>query len=71
MLLSGGATGRVEIDRLIREGDPPQEIVIAADRWRADLVVVGSHSHGRLARLLLSSTAEAVAAAGQPVAAEA
>lgn len=50
----------VEIDRLIREGDPPQEIVIAADRWQADLVVVGTHGHGRLARLLLGSTAEAV-----------
>jgi nucleotide-binding universal stress UspA family protein len=50
----------VAVDRIVHEGDPPQEIVAAADRWRADLIVVGTHGHGRLARLLLGSTAETV-----------
>lgn len=50
----------VEIDRLIRDGDPPQEIVATAAKWRADLIVLGTHGHGRLARLLLGSTAESV-----------
>ena len=50
----------VPVDRIVHEGDPPYEIVAAADRWGADLVVVGTHGHGRLARLLLGSTAETV-----------
>ena len=48
------------VEQILREGDPPQEIVAAADHWRADLVVVGTHGHGRLARLVLGSTAETV-----------
>ena len=50
----------VPIERLIREGDPPQEIDATAAKWGADLIVLGTHSHGRLARLLLGSTAQAV-----------
>jgi nucleotide-binding universal stress UspA family protein len=42
----------VPVDRIVHEGDPPHEIVAAADRWGADLLVVGTHGHGRLARLL-------------------
>ena len=50
----------IRVDRLTRDGDPPVEIVKAADQWGADLIIVGSHGHGRLARLLLESTAESV-----------
>jgi nucleotide-binding universal stress UspA family protein len=54
--LDGGTT----VERIVREGDPPQEILASADRWRADLIILGTHGHGRLARLLLGSTAETV-----------
>jgi nucleotide-binding universal stress UspA family protein len=50
----------IRVERLTRDGDPPAEIVKAADQWGADLIIVGSHGHGRLARLLLESTAESV-----------
>ena len=46
--------------RLMRDGDPPEEIVAAADEWRADVVVLGAHARGPVARFLLGSTAEAV-----------
>ena len=42
----------------VREGAPAEQILAAADEWRADLIVMGTHSRGRLARLLLGSTAE-------------
>jgi nucleotide-binding universal stress UspA family protein len=50
----------ITVERIVREGDPPQEIVAAANHWDADLIIVGTHGHGRLARLLLGSTAETV-----------
>ena len=48
------------VERLIREGDPGKEIVSAAKEWGADLIVIGTHGHGRIACLLLGSTADMV-----------
>ena len=44
------------------EGSPKQAIVEEAERWGADLVVVGSHGRGFWGRLLLGSVSHAVAA---------
>src|SRR5688572_7490708 len=41
--------------RVIRAGNPPLEIVNFAHERRADLIIVGMHGRGRLARLLLGS----------------
>lgn len=56
------------VEREVRDGEPSEQIVATAQDCNADLIVVGTHSHGRLARFLLGSTAEhVVRRAGRPV----
>lgn len=43
-----------------RSDQPWQDIVRTAKRWRADLVVMGSHGHGKVASLILGSQAHKV-----------
>lgn len=50
----------VRVETLVREGDPGTEIIQEAESWPADLVVVGSHGHQGLKRLLLGSVAHYV-----------
>jgi nucleotide-binding universal stress UspA family protein len=52
----------LSIDTAVRQGDPRTVIVDEATEWRADLIVVGSHGHTGLTRLLLGSVAQAVVA---------
>lgn len=42
-------------------GHPKQAIIDEAERWRADLVVVGSHGQSALTRFLLGSVSQTVA----------
>src|SRR5205085_8240235 len=44
----------------VREGDPRSVIVDEAERWGADLIVVGSHGYTGLQRFLLGSVAQSV-----------
>lgn len=40
---------------------PPREVILEeADRWNADLIVMGSHGYGPWQRLLLGSVSQAV-----------
>ena len=48
------------VERVIRSGQPAEEIALAAAEGRADLVVVGDHGQTGLARRLLPPTAEQV-----------
>ncbi|MDE3137405.1 MAG: universal stress protein [Acidobacteriota bacterium] len=41
-------------------GEPRSKIVDVASKWKADLIVVGSHGRTGLKRLLMGSVAEAV-----------
>lgn len=50
----------LSVETLLREGDPADQIVLAARKWKADVIVIGTHARGRLAGLLLGSTAQAV-----------
>ncbi|MGD9903655.1 MAG: universal stress protein [Vicinamibacterales bacterium] len=44
----------------ILEGSPKQLIVDEAERWGADLVVLGTHGHGAPGRFVLGSVAHSV-----------
>jgi nucleotide-binding universal stress UspA family protein len=46
---------------LVWEGEPAETIVAASEAEAIDIIVVGSHGRGRLARLLLGSTSGQVA----------
>lgn len=48
-------------DEIMREGQPAQEIVTAAQRWRADLIVLGRPPRTPVSRLLAGGTATTVA----------
>jgi len=49
-----------EVEPIVRQGTPHQEIVRLAKEIRADLIVIGMHGHGFLAHALAGSTAERV-----------
>jgi nucleotide-binding universal stress UspA family protein len=50
------------VETAVQEGDPRSVILDAADDWKADLIVVGSHGRTGLKRLVLGSVAQSVVA---------
>jgi nucleotide-binding universal stress UspA family protein len=58
--LSGGNL-RVSVTSKVLEGSAADAILDEAERWRADLIVVGSHGYGPVTRRLLGSVSQAVA----------
>jgi hypothetical protein len=51
-------------DAEVRTGDPAGEIIASADRWDADLVLMGSRGDTGLPRVLLDSVARNVVHGG-------
>lgn len=51
----------LSVDAEVRPGEPARVIVAEAERWGADLVVVGAHGMGRAERVLLGSVSRQVA----------
>lgn len=51
----------IKITDAVLLGHPKQAIIDEAERWGADLVVVGSHGQGALSRFLLGSVSQTVA----------
>lgn len=49
-----------EVEALLAGGDPPREIVDAAERERCDLIAMATHGHRFLADLIRGSVATAV-----------
>lgn len=45
----------------VLQGSPKDEIVEEAERWGADLIVLGSHGYGTVKRFVLGSVSHAVA----------
>ncbi len=60
--LEAKAKGATQITSRSALGDPAAEIIGVAQDQRADLIVLGSRGHGRLAGLLLGSVAQKVLA---------
>jgi nucleotide-binding universal stress UspA family protein len=48
------------IEAVVRGGHPQTAIVDEAKKWRADLIVLGSHGRTGLTRLLMGSVAQSV-----------
>ena len=46
---------QLKVEAAVRDGHPRTMIVDEARKWRADLIVLGSHGHTGLKRLLLGS----------------
>src|SRR6266550_4883963 len=49
-----------KVDTAVRQGDARSEIVDEAEKWKADLNVMGSHGYAGIRRLLLGSVAASV-----------
>lgn len=54
------ASTALQVETNVRHGDPRLEIVDEAERWGAELVVLGSHGRTGLQRWLIGSVAEYV-----------
>ena len=50
----------IKLESAVRNGDAREEIVHEAEKWAADLVVMGSHGYTGIKRLLLGSVALSV-----------
>jgi len=50
----------VHVESEVLPGSPRAAILEEADRWNADLIVVGSHGYGAWQRFLLGSVSQAV-----------
>jgi nucleotide-binding universal stress UspA family protein len=63
--LVASAADRISAEGIAAKGDviegyPSTGIVDYAKDWEADMIIIGSHGHGALARFLLGSTAKSV-----------
>lgn len=59
-LLREAAPG-LAITSVLRDGLPKEAILDEAEKWQADLIVLGSHGYGTIRRLFLGSVSLAVA----------
>ena len=51
---------RPEIETEVLRGSPKEEIIEEAKRWKADVIVVGSHGYGFFGRMLIGSVSGAI-----------
>ncbi|HZS03499.1 MAG TPA: universal stress protein [Blastocatellia bacterium] len=59
--LREGLEMTIEVTTVIREGHVEEVILDEAEKWGADLIVLGSHGYRGFRRFLLGSTSQAVA----------
>ena len=61
VIRAGENNQELNVTTAVLSGSPKHQILEDADAYGADLIVVGSHGHGRLAGFLLGSVAQSVA----------
>ena len=61
-MLRGALDKSVSVTGEVLAGPPREAILDQADRWKADLIVMGSHGYGAWQRFLLGSVSQAVVA---------
>jgi nucleotide-binding universal stress UspA family protein len=54
------AESHIQCDTLLIRGDPGPTLLREAERWGADLIIMGSHGRGAIYRKLMGSVSEAV-----------
>ena len=52
--------GKENITTHLAEGDTAKSILEYAEEWRADVIVMGTHSHGTLEKIFLGTVASSV-----------
>ena len=63
--LAASLSHSVQVTKEILAGSPKSAITEEADRWQADLIVMGSHGYGAWHRFLLGSVSQAVVSRAQ------
>jgi nucleotide-binding universal stress UspA family protein len=63
--LAASLNQSVQVTKEILSGSPRSAITEEADRWQADLIVMGSHGYGAWHRFLLGSVSQAVVSRAQ------
>lgn len=58
--LAGALDSSIKVTGNVLPGPPRSIILEEAERWRADLIVVGSHGYGAWHRFLLGSVSQAI-----------
>jgi nucleotide-binding universal stress UspA family protein len=53
-------SNNTKTEHLMPQGIPKNEILSAADEWKADIIVIGTHGRTGLSHLILGSTSEYV-----------
>lgn len=59
-IIGGETKGGAKIRRIIKEGDPVEEILKVIGEEKIDLVIIRAHEEGRIERLLVGSSNDAI-----------
>jgi nucleotide-binding universal stress UspA family protein len=57
-MLTEKFSNNIKTEHLTPQGIPKNEILLAADAWKADIIVIGTHGRTGLGHLILGSTSE-------------
>jgi nucleotide-binding universal stress UspA family protein len=60
-LCKSEANEKLRIETRVIDGSPKEVIVEEAEKWGADLILIGSHGYGNVKRFMLGSVLQAVA----------